>query len=115
MEPFSELSLVQLDPYNRSFVATVLELRGVMGVPDVTQFKSALQTLTDYYMELAAATDRGDNIDENWLDGQDLSQAGAEHAFCFVRFATVTIPDESQRAALNAWRGKAALPSGLLH
>jgi hypothetical protein len=112
MEQFSERSLEQLDPYNHAFVATVLRLQEIAGTPTMEQFQGALKTLTDYYMELAAATDRGEDIDEDWLEGKDAGFAGQEHAFYFVKFGIVTIPDPEQVHALQRWLGS---PAQLLH
>jgi hypothetical protein len=112
VEQLPERSLEQLDPYNHSFVETVLQLQGVHGNPTLPEFKAALRTLGTYYEELAAAFDRGDPVDEEWLEGQNHSAAGREHAFYFVMFGTVTLPTTEQQHALDRWRGH---PAQFLH
>jgi hypothetical protein len=112
VEQLPERSFEQLDPYNHSFVETVLQLQGVIGSASLQEFKAALRTLGTYYEELAAAFDRGDPVDEDWLDGPNHSAAGREHAFYFVMFGTVTLPTAEQQQALERWLGH---PAQFLH
>lgn len=112
MEQLPTRSFEQLDPYNHAFVETVLRLQGTVGHPSLEEFAAALRTLGFYYEELAAATDRGDQVDESWLEDRDPADAGREHAFYFVQFGTVTLPSVEQEHALQRWLG---YPAQLLH
>jgi hypothetical protein len=105
---FSALSLDQLDPYNHAFVETVLKLQGVAESPTLEQFSAAMQTLSAFYLELAAAMDRGDKLNEDWLEGKDPSEAGQEDAFYFVSFGTAILPSDEQVHAFHRWTGAPA-------
>ena len=108
----ADLSYEQLDPYNHAFVATVLRLRGVGGIPSLEQFRAALLTLGRYYEDVAAAADRGDPVDMDWIEGKDAVNAGREHAFFYEQFGSVTLPSVEQTHALQRWLGD---PTQLLH
>jgi hypothetical protein len=110
MEQLVTRALEQLDPYTQAFVATVLSLRGVDGPASLEQLKGALRILDEFQDELAAAVDRGDPVEEDWLAGLSLEYAAQQHAFYFVQFGNVGIPTAEQTEALHHWRVHPARP-----
>jgi hypothetical protein len=91
------------DAYERAFVQTVLRLHGVMAVPTPDEYAAALATFRQYRNSVVQMRHLDLAIDDGWLKGCLPGPAAVEHAFQFVRFDSVLLPNAGQRRALNEW------------
>jgi hypothetical protein len=97
------------DAYERAFVNTVLRLQGVTDAPTEPQYADALRTFQQYRISVARMRQRDLAVDDGWLKGRLPEPAAVEHAFLFVRFDSVLLPNAGQLKALNEWLAAARL------
>jgi hypothetical protein len=101
----------QSDPpfvYERTFLRTVLCLRGVEDVATDREIEEARGALRQYELSMEKA--RPGQKSSGWLRGRLPETTAVEHAFMFVKFHSVLPPNAGQLKALNDWLGSHKLP-----
>ncbi|MEO8314546.1 MAG: hypothetical protein ABI645_07090 [Pseudomonadota bacterium] len=96
--------------YERTFLRTVLCLRGVEDVASDLEIEEARNALRQYELSMERARTAQTARPSGWLRGRMAEPAAVEHAFMFVRFRSVLPPNAGQLKALNDWLGSHKLP-----
>jgi hypothetical protein len=94
---------VQPPLYERAFVRTVLDLRGVLHNPTERERDEARSTLRQYELGVARIDAANSTGPYGRLRGRLAEPAAVEQAFMFVRFHSVLPPNATQLKALNDW------------
>jgi hypothetical protein len=110
MTPSAQASSDQYFEYERTFVRTVLCLRGVEDAATDRELEEARGALQHYERSVAWARKAAPAKPVSWLRGQLAESAAVEHAFMFVRFHSVLPPNAGQLKALNDWLSSHKLP-----
>ncbi|MEO6516994.1 MAG: hypothetical protein ABIP18_15325 [Steroidobacteraceae bacterium] len=90
--------------YERTFVQTVMRLRGITESPTFDQWAIGKKFLQLYDLKVAVdRLQRGESDQQSFADG--LARLNAvEHAFMLIRFGSVLPPTREQSQALEEWR-----------
>jgi hypothetical protein len=96
--------------YERTFLRTVLCLRGVEDAATEQEIEEARGALRQYELSMAKARTTQALKPNGWLRGRMAEPAAVEHAFMFVRFHSVLPPNAGQLKALNDWLSSHKLP-----
>jgi hypothetical protein len=96
--------------YERTFLRTVLCLRGVEDAATDHEIEEARGALRQYELSVAKARSAQAARSNGWLRGRLPETTAVEHAFMFVKFHSVLPPNAGQLKALNDWLGSHKLP-----
>ena len=96
--------------YERTFLRTVLCLRGVEDAATDREIEEARGALRQYELSIAKARTAHAASSSSWLKGRLPETTAVEHAFMFVKFHSVLPPNAGQLKALNDWLGSHKLP-----
>ena len=96
--------------YERTFLRTVLCLRGVEDAASDREIEEARSALRQYELSMAKTRSAESGKPTDWLRGRLPETTAVEHAFMFVRFHSVLPPNAGQLKALNDWLVSHKLP-----